>query len=159
MHSDFVVVWAEDKYSISVFINPIYGLINDCGYYRVMDKLRAMQVFVRIAEEGSLTAAARAIESSLPATVRTLAAFEAALGVRLFNRTTRKISLTAEGQLHLVSSRQILSALSDAEASLNATSESPQGQLHITAPVLFGRIYVSPTITRFVQHHEKYVVL
>ena len=120
-----------------------------------MDKLRAMQVFIRIAEEGSLTAAARAMESSLPATVRTLAGLEASLGVRLFNRTTRRISLTNEGHSYLASSKDILSALIEAEKSLNASSDAPEGQLSITAPVLFGRVYVAPTITRFIQRYEK----
>ena len=63
-----------------------------------MDKLRAMQAFVRIVEEGSLTAAATALGSSLPAVVRTLAALEAELNVRLLNRTTRRLSLTDEGR-------------------------------------------------------------
>lgn len=58
-----------------------------------MDKFKAMQTVVRIADEGSLTAAARALGSSLPAVVRSLAGYEASLGVRLFNRTTRRISL------------------------------------------------------------------
>ena len=55
-----------------------------------MDKLKAMATFVQIAEAGSLSAAARASGASLPAVVRTLAALEAELGVRLFNRTTRR---------------------------------------------------------------------
>ena len=59
-----------------------------------MDKLKAMQAFVQMADQGSLTAAARVLESSLPAMVRTLAALETVLGVRLFNRTTRRIALT-----------------------------------------------------------------
>lgn len=120
-----------------------------------MDKLRAMQAFIHIAEEGSLTAAARVMASSLPAMVRTLAAFEAQLGVRLFNRTTRRISLTDEGRRHLDSCRQILAALGDAEAALSADAAEPAGQLTITAPMLFGQMHVAPAVTRFVQKHEK----
>ena len=63
-----------------------------------MDKLKAMQTFVRIADAGSLTAAARALDSSLPAVVRSLAGLETHLGVRLLNRTTRRMSLTEEGR-------------------------------------------------------------
>ncbi|MES2934678.1 MAG: LysR family transcriptional regulator, partial [Pseudomonadota bacterium] len=66
-----------------------------------MDKLKAMQTFTQIADAGSLTAAARVAESSLPAVVRSLAALEAELGVRLFNRSTRRISLTDEGRRYL----------------------------------------------------------
>ena len=76
-----------------------------------MDKFKAMQTFVRIADEGSLTSAARALDSSLPAVVRSLAAYETSLDVRLFNRTTRRISLTDEGRQHLENCRQVLSAL------------------------------------------------
>ena len=120
-----------------------------------MDKLRAMQAFIHIAEEGSLTAAARVMESSLPAMVRTLAGFEAQLGVRLFNRTTRRISLTEEGRRHLESCRQLLAALDDAEAALTAEAGEPTGHLTITAPVLFGQMHVAPAVTRFVQQYEK----
>ncbi|WP_043113501.1 helix-turn-helix domain-containing protein, partial [Pseudacidovorax intermedius] len=63
-----------------------------------MDRLKAMQVFVRIAEQGSLTRAADVLGSSLPAVVRTLAALEAHLGVRLFQRSTRRIALTEDGR-------------------------------------------------------------
>lgn len=120
-----------------------------------MDKLRAMQAFIHIAEQGSLTAAAQVMESSLPAMVRTLASFEAQLGVRLFNRTTRRISLTEEGRRHLESCRQVLAALADAEAALSADAAEPAGHLTITAPMLFGQMHVAPAVTRFVQQHEK----
>ena len=113
-----------------------------------MDKLRAMQTFIHIAEQGSLTAAARVMASSLPATVRTLAALESHLGVRLFNRTTRRISLTEEGRRHLESCRQLLAALGDAEAALTQEAGEPAGQLSITAPMLFGQMHVAPAVTR-----------
>ena len=66
-----------------------------------MDKLQAMSVFVKIAEKGSLTAAADSLGKSLPAVVRMLAALEENLQVRLFNRTTRRIALTEEGRIYL----------------------------------------------------------
>lgn len=118
-----------------------------------MDKLRAMQTFVRIADEGSLTAAARDLGASLPAVVRSLAAYETALGVRLFNRTTRRISLTEEGRQHLERCRQVLAAVDDAEAALGAGASEPAGHLTLTAPVLFGQMYVAPAVTRFVARH------
>jgi DNA-binding transcriptional LysR family regulator len=120
-----------------------------------MDKFKAMQTFVRIADEGSLTAAALAMGSSLPAVVRSLAAYEVELGVRLFNRTTRRISLTEEGKQHLENCRQVLAALEESEAALSAGASEPAGHLTITAPVLFGQMWVSPAVTRFVQQHEK----
>ena len=120
-----------------------------------MDKLRAMQAFIHIAEEGSLTAAAQVMSSSLPATVRTLAALEADLGVRLFNRTTRRISLTEEGRRHLQSCKALLSNLEDAEAALTKEAGEPAGHLTITAPMLFGQMHVAPAVTRFVQHYTQ----
>lgn len=120
-----------------------------------MDKLKAMHIFIRIADEGSLTAAARAMDCSLPAVVRALAALEAHLGVRLFNRTTRRISLTEEGKHYLENCRQLLTAMEDAETALSAEAAEPAGNLVITAPVLFGQMYVAPAVTRFVQRYDK----
>ena len=120
-----------------------------------MDKLRAMQTFVRIVGDGSLTAAAQSLDSSLPAVVRTLAALEEQLGVRLLNRTTRRISLTEEGKTYLDSCRRILSEVEEAEGALIAQQAEPSGALSVTAPVLFGQMYVAPAITSFVRRYEK----
>jgi DNA-binding transcriptional LysR family regulator len=120
-----------------------------------MDKLKAMQAFVQMADQGSLTAAARALDSSLPAMVRTLAALESTLGVRLFNRTTRRIALTEEGRLYLDHCRRILTAVHDAEAAVTAELPEPAGHLTITAPVLFGTMYIAPVVTRFVQRYPR----
>jgi DNA-binding transcriptional LysR family regulator len=114
-----------------------------------MDTLRAMRAFVNIAEQGSLTAAARALDSSLPAVVRTLAALEAHLGVRLMNRTTRRIALTDEGRSYLESCRQVLSAVQDAEEALKEGAAEPSGPITLTAPVQFGLMHVAPVVTRF----------
>ena len=118
-----------------------------------MDKFRAMHTFVRIADAGSLTAAARELGSSVPSVVRALAAYESELGVRLFHRTTRRITLTEEGRQHLERARHILAALQDAESALRAEATAPAGHLNITAPVLFGQMYVAPVVTRFVQRY------
>ncbi|CAN7280507.1 LysR family transcriptional regulator [Rhizobacter sp. LjRoot28] len=120
-----------------------------------MDKLKAMATFVHIAEAGSLTAAAKASASSLPAVVRSLAALEGHLGVRLFNRTTRRISLTAEGRHYLDRCRAVLDAVAEAEGELAADAAEPSGELVVTAPALFGEMYVAPAVTRFVQRYDK----
>lgn len=120
-----------------------------------MDKLRAMQTFVAIVEHGSLSKAARVLESSLPATVRVLAALEAELGVRLLNRTTRRHSLTEEGRIYLASCRDILSAVEQSEHRLRAQQEEPSGLLTVTASVLFGQQYVAPAVNRFLQRYPK----
>ena len=116
-----------------------------------MDKLSAMAAFVQIVEKGSLTAAAAALETSLPSVVRTLAALERNLGVRLLNRTTRRIHLTDEGAQYLERCRAILSAVQDTEATLTARQIEPQGRLTVTASVLFGRHYVAPIVSEFIR--------
>ena len=109
---------------------------------------KARQTFVRVADEGSLTAAARATGASLPAVVRSLAACEAEPGVHLFNRTTRRFSLTEGGRQHLDNCRQVLAAREESEPALTAGAGEPAGHLTITAPVLFGQIWVAPAVTR-----------
>jgi DNA-binding transcriptional LysR family regulator len=120
-----------------------------------MDRLKAMQTFVQIADAGSLTRAAQAQDSSLPAVVRSLAALEAHLGVRLFHRTTRRISLTEEGRRYLHSVREVLAAADAADSTLTDEAAEPAGQLTVTAPVLFGHMYVAPAIVRFLQRYDR----
>jgi len=120
-----------------------------------MDRFKAMQTFVQIAEQGSLTRAAEVLGTSLPAVVRALAALEAHLGVRLFHRTTRRLSLTEEGRHYLPSAREVLLAADAADSALKAEAREPAGLLTITAPVLFGHMYVAPAITRFMKRYDK----
>lgn len=118
-----------------------------------MDRLRAMVTFVRIVERGSLTAAAEALETSLPSVVRTLAALEREVGVRLLNRTTRRMHLTDEGTLYLERCRSVLQSVQELEGLFSSRQSEPQGRLAITAPVLFGRRYVAPIVSEFVRRH------
>jgi DNA-binding transcriptional LysR family regulator len=118
-----------------------------------MDKLRAMESFVRIVERGSLTAAGEALRKSLPSMVRTLAALEAELGVRLLNRTTRRISLTDEGREFLEHCRRVLAEVDDAQAALSARRIEPRGRLRVTASVMFGRLHVTPVVTSFITRY------
>ena len=120
-----------------------------------MDRFRAIEVFLAIAEHGSLTAAARALGASLPAVVRTLAGYEAVLQVRLFHRTTRRVTLTEEGRLHLAHCRELMERLRSAEEALASGRAEPRGQLTVTAPVLFGQLYVAPLVTHFVARHPQ----
>lgn len=118
-----------------------------------MDKLQAMATFVQIVERGSLTRAAESLGTSLPSVVRTLAALERELGVRLMNRTTRRIHVTDEGAQYLDQCRAILAAIRDAESLLAARRVEPQGRLAVTAPVLFGRRFVAPLVNAFLARH------
>jgi DNA-binding transcriptional LysR family regulator len=120
-----------------------------------MDKLLAMTCFVRVAEKGSLTAAAAALNTSLPSVARALAALERDLGVRLLNRTTRRIHLTDEGNRYLERCRGILSAVQDAEAEVVSGQAEPQGRLAVTASIMFGRRYVAPIVSEFLRRYPK----
>jgi DNA-binding transcriptional LysR family regulator len=119
-----------------------------------MDKLLAMNAFVRIVEKGSLTAAAAALDTSLPSVVRTLATLEREMGVRLLNRTTRRLHLTDEGAQYLESCRAILAAVHEADAALTSRQAEPQGRLAVTASVLFGRRYIAPIVDKFIRRHQ-----
>lgn len=120
-----------------------------------MDKLRGIQTFIEIAERGSLTAAADALDTSLPTVVRRLAELEGALGVRLFNRTTRRIHLTDEGHRYLAICKTALGQLEDAEEALFDAGARPTGKLVITAPVLFGRLHVAPLVMQFMRDYPE----
>ena len=120
-----------------------------------MDKFQAMKTFVQIVETGSLTAAANALDTSLPTVVRTLAALERQLGVSLLNRTTRRIHLTDEGAQYLERCRVILSAMQEAEDTLVSRRIEPEGKLTVTASAMFGRRFVAPIVYEFLRHHPK----
>jgi DNA-binding transcriptional LysR family regulator len=120
-----------------------------------MDKLIAMATFVQIVERGSLTQAADSIGTSLPSVVRTLAALEETLGVRLLNRTTRRMSLTQEGRQYLARCRTILMEIEEAETELSSQRQEPQGELRVTAPVLFGRRHVAPIVNRYIRQFSQ----
>ncbi|NML14688.1 LysR family transcriptional regulator [Azohydromonas caseinilytica] len=115
-----------------------------------MDKLKAMTAFVRIVESGSLTAAAQRLDVSLTAVVRSLAALERALGVRLLNRTTRRLALTDEGREYFERCRRVLAEVEEMESALTERRLQPGGRLVITAPVMFGRLHVAPLVAGFV---------
>jgi DNA-binding transcriptional LysR family regulator len=115
-----------------------------------MDKLRAMHTFVNIVEGGSLTAAADLLGTSAPSVVRMLAALETELGVRLLNRTTRRMSLTDAGREYYERCKRVLAEVEEAEAALSARRAAPKGRLRITAPVMFGRLHVTPIVAQFI---------
>lgn len=118
-----------------------------------MDRLQAMTTFVQIADRGSLTAAAEALDTSLTSVVRTLASLERHLRVRLLNRTTRRLHLTDEGMQFLERCRAILAEVREAEAALTSQQAEPQGRLKVTAPVVFGRSYMTPIVNGFVRRY------
>lgn len=118
-----------------------------------MDRLHAMQVFAAIARGGNFTAAARQLDMGPPAVTRAIAALEDRIGTRLFTRTTRSVSLTEAGHRYLVDVERILIELEDAEAAAQGLHASPRGMLTITAPVMFGRLYIAPILLDFLDQH------
>ena len=118
-----------------------------------MDRLKAMANFVRIVDSGSLSAAADATGQSVASLVRSLAALERHLGVRLLNRSTRRMALTDEGAEYLSWSRRVLSDFDDMEQRLEARDGIARGLLRITAPVEFGQRYVAPIVNAFLKEH------
>ncbi len=120
-----------------------------------MDKLEAMRTYVAIVDRGSLTAAAEALGRSLPTVVRVLAALEEHLGARLLRRTTRRMSLTPEGQTYLERCRRILNDVEEAEGSLVRAQSEPRGDIRMTAPVLFGQMHVAPAVSAFLRRYSE----
>ena len=120
-----------------------------------MDKLEAMRTFVTIVDGGSLTAAAEAMDRSLPTVVRVLANLEEDLGTRLLRRTTRRMSLTPEGRTYLERCRRILTDVEEAERSVTLGQSEPRGEVRMTAPVLFGEMHVAPALTDFLRRYRE----
>ncbi len=120
-----------------------------------MNKLVAMQTFVAILDHGSLSAAANALGKALPTIVRNLAMLEEELGVRLLQRTTRRMSLTEEGRLYLDRCRQILGDIDEVEEALTNRLATPRGRLRVTAPVLFGQLHVAPAVVGFLRQYAE----
>lgn len=120
-----------------------------------MDQLYAMAAFIKIVDAGSITAAADALDVSQPSMVRTLAALERDLGVRLLNRTTRRMSLTDEGRDYYERGKHIVAAVEDARLSLSARRATPRGRLRIASSVAFGRLHVAPVVTAFLAEHPQ----
>ena len=118
-----------------------------------MDKLKAFESFVSVAQKGSLTAAAHA-EGVAPAIIgRRLDGLESHLGVKLLVRTTRRISLTHEGSAFLEDCQRLLADVANAEASVSAGGLKASGHLRITAPAGFGRRHVAPLVPQFCTAH------
>lgn len=114
-----------------------------------MDRFHLMTVFVAVAEEEGFAAAARRLRMSPPAVTRAIAFLEERLGVRLLTRTTRLVRTTDAGARYLEDARRILLEADEADEAAAGINAMPRGHLAVTAPVLFGKIYVMPVITAY----------
>lgn len=111
--------------------------------------------FAALASTGSLSAAAREQNVSTAAVSRRLSAMEKRLGVGLVRRTTRRMSLTPEGELYLQHARRILADLNDMEREVSGSRGTPLGLLRVNATLGFGRSHVAPVLSRFVRKYPQ----
>jgi DNA-binding transcriptional LysR family regulator len=121
-------------------------------------KFRQISTFVEVVARGSLSAAARA-EGIAPAMIgRRLDALETRLGVKLLQRTTRRLALTDEGAAFLEDCQRILAELEEAEAAVSERSVHASGHLSVSAPAGFGRQHVAPLLPSFLAEHRDLTV-
>ena len=116
-----------------------------------MDLLDEMGIFITVAELGGFAAAARKRMISAPTITRAIAALEERIGTPLFVRTTRYVSLTDAGEHYLLDCKRILHEIESAEAQASGAHVNPQGQLVVSAPVLFGQLIVVPIMAQFIE--------
>ena len=105
--------------------------------------------FCLLVKQGSLAATARELNLTPPAVSRRLSQLEERLGVRLLNRTTRRISLTSEGEVYFGNAQRILSDIDEMERLVASSRAAPKGLLRVNAPLGFGRSYIGPAVSAF----------
>ena len=114
-----------------------------------MDRFQEMQVFAAVAQDQGFSAAARRLGMSAASVTRAVAALEKRIGTLLLTRTTRSVHLSEAGQRYLEDCRRILAEVQEAEDSAAGSHAQPRGQLTITAPVLFGELFVTPVMVQY----------
>ena len=116
---------------------------------RSVDQLTEMRVFLRAIERGTFASAADDLGLTPSAVSKLIARLEGRLGVRLLNRTTRKLLLTAEGETYFQSGRQLIHAVDGLEQEVAASASSPRGLLRINTPVSLGVHHLAPALIEF----------
>lgn len=109
--------------------------------------------FVALATAGSLSAAARNLGITTPAVSKRLAQMEARIGMPLVTRTTRRMSLTPEGEVFLEHARRILGEIDDLDQLLTQAKGRPRGLLRVNATLGFGRRHIAPAISEYVRQY------
>ena len=120
-----------------------------------MDKFQEMRAFVTVVNAGSFVRAAEALDLSKTAVSRLVGDLEARLGTRLLQRTTRRLSLTPEGEVFHERCQQLLDGVAEAEAELSAHAGEAIGQLRLNVPVTFGLLHLAPLWPTFMALHPK----
>jgi DNA-binding transcriptional LysR family regulator len=119
------------------------------------DRLDALAIFVTVAEQQSFAEAARRMNRSPAAVTRGVAALEAHLQTRLFNRTTRAVALTDAGARYLENCRRLLAVYDELEAVDVGERVEPRGWINVTAPTMFGRLHVLPLVRTFIDEYSQ----
>jgi DNA-binding transcriptional LysR family regulator len=120
-----------------------------------MGRLHEMEVFVRVVETGSFSAAARALKTGQPAISKTIAGLEERLGVRLLVRTTRRLSPTEAGVAFYERALRAIAEANEAEAAAQGAGAGLEGRLRISSPVTFARLHLVPRLGAFLDAHPK----
>src|SRR3954451_842667 len=120
-----------------------------------MDRLDELALFLAIADAGSLARAGRRVGRSPPAVTRILADLERRLGVRLVERTTRRLALTDAGLRLAEHARRLVAAFEDAMSDTAGEAVAPRGRLRISAPLVFGQRHVAPVVTAFLDAYPE----
>ncbi|MFO7602979.1 MAG: LysR family transcriptional regulator [Gammaproteobacteria bacterium] len=120
-----------------------------------MDKYQEMRTFAAVVDAGSFVGAADALGMSKPAVSRHIAELEARLGVRLLHRTTRRLSLTDEGEVFYARCQELLGGIDEAEAEITSRSSEASGVLRINAPVSFGILHLAELWSEFAARHPR----
>jgi DNA-binding transcriptional LysR family regulator len=120
-----------------------------------VDRLHLINVFTAVVDAGGFAGAARRLNISPPAVTRAISELEDHLGVRLLTRTTRVVRVTEAGARYVEDCRRILAELAEADESVSGLHGAPRGRLTITAPVLFGALYVTPIVTEYLQRYPE----
>ena len=118
-----------------------------------MDRVTSMRVFVRAASAGSLSAAGRQLDMSPAMATKHVNALEARLGVKLFQRSTRRLTLTEAGMDYLEACQRILPEIDEAEAAASSRRVEARGLLRMNVPLSFGSRFVAPLIPAFTERH------
>ncbi|MCC5955803.1 MAG: LysR family transcriptional regulator [Natronohydrobacter sp.] len=116
-----------------------------------MSYLESLRVFVRVSELGSITSGGRDLRLTPAVASKRIKELEARLGVRLFNRTTRKLTQTEIGRDFYDHARRVIAALDDAEAAVAGLSGRPRGTIRVTAPIGVGRGVIAPLAQEFIR--------
>jgi DNA-binding transcriptional LysR family regulator len=120
-----------------------------------MDRLAGIEAFLRVAEAKSFTAAAERLRLSKSLVSRQVAGLEAELGVRLIQRSTRRLTLTEAGERFFQSSQRILAELEEAKQSVSTLQAAPRGRLYVNAPMSFGYLHLAPALPRFLERYPE----